>query len=196
MYIFIQSSIIYDSSKKSICCRKEDPNTVKIDGDTMKLGTHFFTCKSPMFSDLNFLYDFEQYIGLKTFSQGRDSVIVKAPLTSKRKLEKQIKSFNKKYFKVAASTQIDVCGIGNKYFDIDFLDRVDIMRDYIYDYQGSRIFEDFADHVGVAVDDVIDDFTDAEYRRDIYIEKSQQENSEYAQDDIYDSENAVVDNLY
>ena len=59
------------------------------------------------------------------------------------------------------------------------------MKKYVRQYKGSRMFEDFAEYVNIPVEDIIDDFCDAEYREYIVIPESMQLDSEYRNDDIY-----------
>ena len=61
------------------------------------------------------------------------------------------------------------------------------MKDFVRKYNGTKVFEDFADYVGVPVDDVIELFTDAESRGFIQIPQEKQINSAYASTDIYES---------
>ena len=78
----------------------------------------------------------------------------------------------------------------SKRFDWDNLDvfeQTKIMKDFVRKYNGTKVFEDFADYVGVPVDDVIDLFTDAESRGFIQIPQEKQINSAYASTDIYES---------
>ena len=78
----------------------------------------------------------------------------------------------------------------SKRFDWDNLDvfeQTKIMKDFVRKYNGTKVFEDFADYVGVPVDDVIDLFTDAESRGFIQIPQEKQINSAYANTDIYES---------
>ena len=78
----------------------------------------------------------------------------------------------------------------SKRFDWDNLDifeQTKIMKDFVRKYNGTKVFEDFADYVGVPVDDVIELFTDAESRGFIQIPQEKQINSAYASTDIYES---------
>ena len=78
----------------------------------------------------------------------------------------------------------------SKRFDWDNLDvfeQTKIMKDFVRKYNGNKVFEDFADYIGVPVDDVIDLFTDAESRGFIQIPQEKQINSAYASTDIYES---------
>lgn len=78
----------------------------------------------------------------------------------------------------------------SKRFDWDNLDvfeQTKIMKDFVRKYNGTKVFEDFADYIGVPVDDVIDLFTDAESRGFIQIPQEKQINSAYANTDVYES---------
>lgn len=78
----------------------------------------------------------------------------------------------------------------SKRFDWDNLDvfeQTKIMKDFVRKYNGTKVFEDFADYIGVPVDDVIDLFTDAESRGFIQIPQEKQINSAYVSTDIYES---------
>lgn len=78
----------------------------------------------------------------------------------------------------------------SKRFDWDNLDvfeQTKIMKDFVRKYNGTKVFEDFADYIGVPVDDVIDLFTDAESRGFIQVPQEKQINSAYASTDIYES---------
>ena len=78
----------------------------------------------------------------------------------------------------------------SKRFDWDNLDvfeQTKIMKDFVRKYNGTKVFEDFADYIGVPVDDVIDLFTDAESRGFIQIPQEKQINSAYASTDIYEA---------
>ena len=78
----------------------------------------------------------------------------------------------------------------SKRFDWDNLDvfeQTKIMKDFVRKYNGTKVFEGFADYIGVPVDDVIDLFTDAESRGFIQIPQEKQINSAYASTDIYES---------
>lgn len=78
----------------------------------------------------------------------------------------------------------------SKRFDWDNLDvfeQTKIMKDFVRKYNGTKVFEDFADYIGVPVDDVIDLFTDAESRGFIQIPQEKQINSAYASTDVYES---------
>lgn len=87
--------------------------------------------------------------------------------------------------KVNASAQLSFDG---EWEDLTFDEQVAVMRDFVRDYDGTRVFEDFADQIGVDVFDVIDTFCDAEAHGDIVIPRRAQKDSEYANDDIYGSD--------
>lgn len=71
--------------------------------------------------------------------------------------------------------------------DLDWNQQIQVMKRYIRNYKGARIFEDFADYINKPVEDIIDAFSDAEYRGDIRIPERMQLDSEYRNDDIYSS---------
>lgn len=71
--------------------------------------------------------------------------------------------------------------------DLDWNQQIQLMKKYIRNYKGTKIFEDFADYVNKPVEDIIDSFSDAEYRGDIRIPERKQLDSEYRNDDIYSS---------
>ena len=71
--------------------------------------------------------------------------------------------------------------------DLDWNQQIQLMKKYIRNYKGTKIFEDFADYVNKPVEDIIDSFCDAEYRGDIRIPERKQIDSEYRNDDIYSS---------
>nr|DAY85161.1 MAG TPA: hypothetical protein [Caudoviricetes sp.] len=71
--------------------------------------------------------------------------------------------------------------------DLDWNQQIQLMKKYIRNYKGTKIFEDFADYVNKPVEDIIDAFSDAEYRGDIRIPERMQLDSEYRNDDIYSS---------
>lgn len=71
--------------------------------------------------------------------------------------------------------------------DLDWNQQIQVMKRYIRNYKGTRIFEDFADYINKPVEDIIDSFCDAEYRGDIKIPERKQLDSEYRNDDIYSS---------
>ena len=69
--------------------------------------------------------------------------------------------------------------------DLDWNQQIQVMKRYIRNYKGARIFEDFADYINKPVEDIIDSFTDAESHEDIKIPERMQLDSEYRNDDIY-----------
>lgn len=69
--------------------------------------------------------------------------------------------------------------------DLDWNQQIQVMKRYIRNYKGTRIFEDFADYINKPVEDIIDSFCDAESRGDIKIPERKQLDSEYRNDDIY-----------
>lgn len=71
--------------------------------------------------------------------------------------------------------------------DLDWNQQIQLMKKYIRNYKGTRIFEDFADYINKPVEDIIDAFTDAESHGDIRIPERKQIDSEYRNDDIYSS---------
>lgn len=71
--------------------------------------------------------------------------------------------------------------------DLDWNQQIQLMKKYVRQYKGSRIFEDFAEYIDEPVEDIIDAFSDAEYRGDIRIPERMQLDSEYRNDDIYSS---------
>lgn len=71
--------------------------------------------------------------------------------------------------------------------DLDWNQQIQLMKKYIRNYKGTKIFEDFADYVNKPVEDIIDSFGDAESRGDIRIPERMQLDSEYRNDDIYSS---------
>lgn len=76
--------------------------------------------------------------------------------------------------------------------DLEFSEQLKLMKDYVTRYNGTKIFEDFADYVGQDVFDIVDCFSDAEYRGDIRVPQSKQSESEFANDDIYSSSDIVT----
>ena len=74
--------------------------------------------------------------------------------------------------------------------DMDWSEQIKYMRNYVRKYKGTKVFEDFADHLGLDVMDIIDSFADAESHGDIKIPQSKQKDSEFANDDIYCSDDA------
>lgn len=73
------------------------------------------------------------------------------------------------------------------WYELDWDEQIQLMQNYVRQYKGSRIFEDFAEYVNIPVEDIIDDFCDAEYREYIVIPERMQLDSEYRNDDIYSS---------
>ncbi len=71
--------------------------------------------------------------------------------------------------------------------DLDWNQQIQVMKRYIRNYKGTRIFEDFADYINKPVEDIIDSFCDAESYGDIKIPERKQLDSEYRNDDIYSS---------
>lgn len=71
--------------------------------------------------------------------------------------------------------------------DLDWNQEIQLMKKYIRNYKGTKIFEDFADYVNKPVEDIIDSFSDAESYGDIRIPERMQLDSEYRNDDIYSS---------
>ena len=71
--------------------------------------------------------------------------------------------------------------------DLDWNQQIQVMKRYIRNYKGTRIFEDFADYINKPVEDIIDSFSDAESYGDIKIPERKQLDSEYRNDDIYSS---------
>ena len=71
--------------------------------------------------------------------------------------------------------------------DLDWDEQIQVMKRYIKNYNGTRIFEDFADYINKPVEDIIDSFSDAESYGDIKIPERKQLDSEYRNDDIYSS---------
>ena len=69
--------------------------------------------------------------------------------------------------------------------DLDWNQQIQVMKRYIRNYKGTRIFEDFADYINKPVEDIIDSFCDAESYGDIKIPERKQLDSEYRNDDIY-----------
>lgn len=73
------------------------------------------------------------------------------------------------------------------WYELDWDEQIQLMKKYVRQYKGSRIFEDFAEYVNIPVEDIIDSFTDAESHEDIKIPERMQLDSEYRNDDIYSS---------
>lgn len=76
--------------------------------------------------------------------------------------------------------------------DLDWNQQIQVMKRYIRNYKGTRIFEDFADHINKPVEDIIDSFADAEANGDIKIPERKQIDSDYRHDDIYSSDSVNV----
>lgn len=74
------------------------------------------------------------------------------------------------------------------WFDRDFEDQVAAIQSFVKTYKGKKVFEDFADSVGVDVEDVIDLFADMESRGLVDIPREIQIESEYANDELYDDD--------
>ena len=75
---------------------------------------------------------------------------------------------------------------------LDWDEQIQLMKKYIKQYKGAKIFEDFAEYIDEPVEDIIDAFSDAEYRGDIRIPERMQLDSEYRNDDIYSSSDFEV----
>lgn len=71
--------------------------------------------------------------------------------------------------------------------ELDWNQQIQVMKRYIRNYKGARIFEDFADYINKPVEDIIDSFCDAESYGDIRIPERKQIDSEYRNDDICSS---------
>lgn len=85
--------------------------------------------------------------------------------------------------------------------DMEFVDQISAIRNYVKKYTGTKVFEDFAESVNADVDDVIDLFSDMESRNMLHIPYVIQKDSEFANDDIYSSEeitseDSVEDDVY
>lgn len=76
----------------------------------------------------------------------------------------------------------------NSWFDLSWDDQVKAIKDFVINYEGTRVFEDFASSVGVDVDDIIDSFADLESHDIIYIPREIQVDSDFAHDEFYDDE--------
>ena len=74
--------------------------------------------------------------------------------------------------------------------DMDWPEQINYMKKYVRGYEGTRVFEDFAEHVGLPVEDIIDCFCDAEARGGLKVPQRKQADSDYANDDIYSSTDA------
>ena len=95
--------------------------------------------------------------------------------------------------KVGASSETDVI---SSWEDLDFYEQIEVMKKFVRDYKGTKVFEDFAHKIGVDVEDIIDTFCDAEAHGDIKIPWKKQKDSEYANDDIYGSIREELDTVY
>lgn len=84
-------------------------------------------------------------------------------------------------FKVYASSQ----KLEKPWDDMSWDEQIQCMKNFVKNYKGTRVFEDFADYIGEDVEDIIDSFCDAEAHGDIRIPKSKQKDSDYANDDLY-----------
>lgn len=71
------------------------------------------------------------------------------------------------------------------WYELDWDEQIQLMKKYVRQYKGSRIFEDFAEYIDEPVEDIIDAFSDAEFRGDLRIPERMQLDSEYRNDDIY-----------
>lgn len=85
--------------------------------------------------------------------------------------------------------------------DMEFVDQISAIRNYVKKYTGTKVFEDFAESVNADVDDVIDLFSDMESRNMLHIPYVIQKDSQFANDDIYSSEeitseDSVEDDVY
>lgn len=90
--------------------------------------------------------------------------------------------------KRSADSSVDIkASSGIVWDDLDWNQQIQVMKRYIRNYKGARIFEDFADYINKPVEDIIDAFSDAEFRGDIRIPERMQLDSEYRNDDIYSS---------
>lgn len=78
-------------------------------------------------------------------------------------------------------------GAINPWFDLDVEDQIAAIQSFVKNYKGKRVFEDFADSVGVDAEDVIDLFADMESRRFVKIPQRMQIDSQYASDELYES---------
>lgn len=70
---------------------------------------------------------------------------------------------------------------------MDWDDQVNAIKRFVKNYRGTKVFEDFADSVGVDVDDVIDMFSDLEAHGIIYIPQEIQIDDTYVNNDLYES---------
>lgn len=90
--------------------------------------------------------------------------------------------------KRSADSSVDIKASSEIVWDeLDWDEQIQLMKKYVRKYKGSRIFEDFAEYINEPVEDIIDAFSDAEYRGDIRIPERMQLDSEYRNDDIYSS---------
>lgn len=90
--------------------------------------------------------------------------------------------------KVSANSSVDIKASSEIIWDdLDWNQQIQVMKRYIRNYKGTRIFEDFADYINKPVEDIIDSFCDAESRGDIRIPERMQLDSDYRNDDIYSS---------
>lgn len=87
--------------------------------------------------------------------------------------------------------------------DMELVDQLAAIQNYVKEYEGTSVFEDFAEYVNKDVSDVIDLFSDMESRNMIYIPYNIQKDSEFANDDIYSNkeitasdEHAKDDDVY
>ena len=79
------------------------------------------------------------------------------------------------------------------WYALDWDEQIELMKKYKRKYKGTRIFEDFAEYIDEPVENIIDAFSDAEFRGDIRIPERMQLDSEYRNDDIY-SVSHIVNN--
>ena len=70
---------------------------------------------------------------------------------------------------------------------MDWDDQVNAIKQFVKNYRGTKVFEDFAASVGVDVDDVIDIFADLESYGIIYIPRNIQIDDKYMNNDLYES---------
>lgn len=75
--------------------------------------------------------------------------------------------------------------------DMELVDQLAAIQNYVKEYEGTRVFEDFAESVNADVDDVIDLFSDMESRNMLHIPYVIQKDSEFANDGIYSSEETI-----
>ena len=74
---------------------------------------------------------------------------------------------------------------GEDWLNLRWNDQLADMKAYVKSYKGTRIFEDFAESIGVDPDDIIDMFCDAEAHGDIKISQKKQQDSAYANEELY-----------